>query len=365
MGGVRKDGILQTDDVGSGGATPVTISSPIGPNIQAASVSVTLATDEDAIPVTLGAGSKTIITDGVDDAVIRPANSKPSFLNDTAIIAEPREVEAHNTAASTDNFISVGGWDQFQNISKKLPIRSEFDPIQKADTDPGVLVRPLNPVISFSQVFTANGTLAANMLRYNAASALISVIDGGAFNATLTPLLSDNLGTTNPTFVYKVSDGTRVTTLAVGEMYFATVAGATNLIIQCSSYVGGSATVRISPSPEPVGILTAHVNNADSVSGLNVNTKRDLTPSAPTVAAVGIASAQAVAAAATRKGLILRNLSNARISLGFGSAAVLDSGVTLYPRDSFEMNEYDFDLAAVNAIASAAASSLAIQEYLV
>jgi len=95
-----------------------------------------------------------------------------------------------------------------------------------------------------------------------------------------------------------------------------------------------------------------------------ISTKTDLTPSAPTVASVGVASAAAVAAAATRKGLILRNLSNARISLGFGSPAVLDSGVTLYPRDTFDMREYDFDLSAVNAIASAAASPLAVQEYL-
>lgn len=92
--------------------------------------------------------------------------------------------------------------------------------------------------------------------------------------------------------------------------------------------------------------------------------KTDLTPSVPTTVNVGVASAQAVAAAATRKGLILRNLSSARISLGFGNAAVLDSGVTLYPLDIYQMGEYDFDLGAVNAIASAAASPLAIQQYL-
>jgi hypothetical protein len=94
-----------------------------------------------------------------------------------------------------------------------------------------------------------------------------------------------------------------------------------------------------------------------------VSTKTDLAPSAPTSVSVGVASAEALAASA-RKGAILRNLSQARISLGFGSAAVLDSGVTLYPRDAFRMDEYDFDTGAINAIASAAASTLAIQEYL-
>jgi len=89
----------------------------------------------------------------------------------------------------------------------------------------------------------------------------------------------------------------------------------------------------------------------------------DLAPAAPTFATVGVASAQAVAANASRKGLALVNTSDNRISLGFGSAAVLDRGITLYPGGSFEMDSFMFDLGAVNAIASAAASNLAIQEY--
>lgn len=91
--------------------------------------------------------------------------------------------------------------------------------------------------------------------------------------------------------------------------------------------------------------------------------KTDLAPAAPTAASVGVASAQAVAANGSRKGLVLVNTSVNRISLGFGATAVLDSGITLYPGGVFNMGEYDFDLGAVNAIASAAASNLAIQEY--
>lgn len=94
-----------------------------------------------------------------------------------------------------------------------------------------------------------------------------------------------------------------------------------------------------------------------------VSTKTDLTPSSPTAVSVGVTSAQAVASSATRKGLVLVNTSTARISLGFGATAVLDSGITLYPQGSFCMDEYSFDLGAVNAIASAAASNLAIQEF--
>jgi hypothetical protein len=96
---------------------------------------------------------------------------------------------------------------------------------------------------------------------------------------------------------------------------------------------------------------------------LPVGTKTDLTPSSPTLATVGVASAQAVAAAATRKGLILVNTSTVNISLGFGSTAVLNSGVTLLPGATFVMDEYSFDVGAVNAIAAAASSNLAVQEY--
>lgn len=137
----------------------------------------------------------------------------------------------------------------------------------------------------------------------------------------------------------------------------------TSFAVKVTAYTSGAVTAFLGAS---LTNPTYHPLTAIELREvpLRVNTKTDLTPSAPAVASVGIASASAVAAAATRKGLHLRNLSNARISLGFGSPAVLDSGITLFPHDTFEMSEYDFDLGAVNAIASAAASPLAIQEYL-
>lgn len=97
--------------------------------------------------------------------------------------------------------------------------------------------------------------------------------------------------------------------------------------------------------------------------GSTVSTKTDLTPSSPTSTSVGVASAQAVASNANRKGLILTNVSNNKISIGIGAAAVLNSGITLYPGGSFTMSEYSFDTSAINAIASVASSTLGIQEF--
>lgn len=126
--------------------------------------------------------------------------------------------------------------------------------------------------------------------------------------------------------------------------------------IQGGSGIATTTTQRVvlaTDIPLPAGTNTIGI----------VSTKTDLAPAAPTFATVGVASAQVVAANASRKGLKFTNTSGARISLGFGATAVLDSGDTLYPGGHFHMDEFDFDLGAVNAIASAAASNLGIQEY--
>jgi len=102
----------------------------------------------------------------------------------------------------------------------------------------------------------------------------------------------------------------------------------------------------------------------DVLSGtITTVAKVPLTFSAPTAVSVGIVSAQAVAANANRKGLLLVNTSTNYISIGLGSAAVLYSGITLNPSGgTFWMDEYSFTTSAVNAIASGAASNLAVQE---
>jgi len=103
-----------------------------------------------------------------------------------------------------------------------------------------------------------------------------------------------------------------------------------------------------------VDVISATITSIDKVP---------LTFSAPTFASVGVASAQAVAINANRKGLLLVNTSANYISIGLGSPAVLYSGITLNPLGgSFWMDDYSFTTAAVNAIASGVASNLAVQE---
>ena len=87
------------------------------------------------------------------------------------------------------------------------------------------------------------------------------------------------------------------------------------------------------------------------------------TPAAPSQVAVGVASAQAVAANPRRKGLVLTNRSANYISFGLGAAAVLDNGITLAPDGVWQMDQGTFTTGAINAIAGGAASPLAVQEF--
>jgi hypothetical protein len=108
-----------------------------------------------------------------------------------------------------------------------------------------------------------------------------------------------------------------------------------------------------------VGIDQTTPGTTDSVSVK----KTALTASAPGAATVGTGSAVAVAANANRKGLVLVNTSTNTISLAFGAAAVLNSGITLSAGASYSMGAFDFTTAEVRAIASAASSNLAYQEF--
>lgn len=101
------------------------------------------------------------------------------------------------------------------------------------------------------------------------------------------------------------------------------------------------------------------------VNGINqpVTTKTALTANAPFTVSVGVTSGTFLASNTSRKGLIVVNTSNATVSFGIGTAAVLNAGVTLYPGGTWELDEYCLVTGAINAIAGAAASGVAGQEF--
>lgn len=135
-------------------------------------------------------------------------------------------------------------------------------------------------------------------------------------------------------------------------------------IIEASDGVDGSAAPTLTSQiggKDGSGNLQTLLT--DTSGALITSGRVPLTGSSPTFSTVGVTSAQVVASNANRHGLVLTNTSNNRISLGFGAAAVLNSGVTLYPGGIYVMDAYTFNTGAVNAIASVASSNMSVQEF--
>ena len=101
----------------------------------------------------------------------------------------------------------------------------------------------------------------------------------------------------------------------------------------------------------------------DASGAIQTFSREPLIPAAPAGPSVSGASGQIVAANASRKGLVIVNTTTGNISLAFGAnAAVLGSGITLYPNGAWEMDEWTFSILAINAIA-ADPGSVAVQEF--
>jgi hypothetical protein len=85
----------------------------------------------------------------------------------------------------------------------------------------------------------------------------------------------------------------------------------------------------------------------------------------PGIVAIGTSSTAVLAANPLRKGLNLVNMSFETISLAFGNAAVLYSGINLGPGGTFWMDAYDFTTNTINAISTNIAEGgyLGVQEY--
>lgn len=88
-----------------------------------------------------------------------------------------------------------------------------------------------------------------------------------------------------------------------------------------------------------------------------------ITGSAPASVSVGTSSTAVLGADANRKGLAIVNISNATVFLAFDNAAVLNSGIPLYPGGTATFDE-KVPKGTVNAIATAAASTIAVQAFI-
>lgn len=88
-----------------------------------------------------------------------------------------------------------------------------------------------------------------------------------------------------------------------------------------------------------------------------------MTPSSPSYANVGTTSTLVLNADVDRKGVVLCNISDNYISIGLNASARIYQGITLLPGAIWSMDEYSFTNDVIEATASAASSTLTIQEF--
>lgn len=298
----------------------------------------------------LGGGGTLVVEYSMDGGSfwLRPNVYQPSTQNYTNAFTSPF-IATVNTAGFTHVRVrSTSSWSGSATIIVKETTNSNNVTISNSLPSGSNLLGKVGidqttPGTTNKVSIGTDGTVAATQSgtwNITNISGTISLPTGAATSANQTTEITALQLIDNP--VGSVAAGTAGTSsYLTGGIFNTTLPTLTN---------GQQAAVQLDSSGRliVVGVLT---------------TKSDLTPGSPTSATVGIASAQAVASNANRKGLILTNLSNNKIFLGFGATAVINTGVALYPGGSFEMDEYCFDTGAINAIASAASSTLAIQEY--
>lgn len=159
-------------------------------------------------------------------------------------------------------------------------------------------------------------------------------------------------------------DNTAVSLTTNGILQCA-IGGANQVRIRASLYTSGTVSVQYNLG---AGASNVHVTNLNASALLatvtgTVSTKTALTPNAPFTVSVGVSSGVFLAANSSRKGLCIVNTSNATESFGLATTAVLNSGITLYPGGTWCMDEFTYVTGAINAIAGAAASGAAGQEF--
>lgn len=213
---------------------------------------------------------------------------------------------------------------------------------------------------TFSAAITANAVGSMNATaKTNVRIRSTAAMTG---TASIKILISDNVSNVYVANAIRLVDGTipNVASLAIkaGSTLSSPTDTAAVVTLRDTVTVQGPSGVAGTPSG---GILT--VQGVAGGKSLNINSKTALTPSSPTAVTVAATSGSAVASNANRTGLVLVNTSINTISLNIvGGAAVLNSGITLYPGGTWCMDEYTFTTSAIFAIASAAGSNLSIQE---
>lgn len=260
-------------------------------------------------------------------------------------------VNAASLPLPTNASVETGG--NLAAAATSLAVMDDWDETDRAK---------VNLIVGQAGVSAGSGVIDAATQRFVPASNSVMKVTGVGSGA-----VAIDISTSVPIDVNPISGASTSALQTTGNTSLGTIKTNTDPLVAsgAGAYVRQDSNATI--AKETGGNLAATATSVASIDSkltapLSTISKVALTANAPATASVGVASASAVSANASRKGLLIVNVSNATVCLGLASAAVLNSGICLQPSAAWSMNEYSFVTGAINAIASAAASTISIQE---
>jgi len=135
---------------------------------------------------------------------------------------------------------------------------------------------------------------------------------------------------------------------------------------------GSGSNASVGPNGSPIPGDSTLIGSKDSSGNLQpasaanplpVTTVTAATGETPTNVSIALTSTLILAANSLRKGVNICNISFGTVSLAFGIAAVLYTGITLGPGGTFWMDATDFTTAAIYAISTQSNTTMAVQEF--
>lgn len=334
----------------------------LGQKPMATSIPVVIASDQTTFPVTVTFPATIAVTQSTSPWVISGTVTANAGTNlNTSLLALE---SGGNLAVLAGGVTSSVFQENIKQINGITPLMGN------GVTGTGSL---RVTIASDNTAFSVNATLTASSLvighvitdsgSTTAVTGNVTVVQGTASN-----LLAQVSNT--GTFAVQSTPVTQADTFMLGGVNIKEINAITPLM---GNGVTGTGSLRVTIASDNTAFAVNATLSAETskvIGTVNqgtspwiVSTKSALTASSPTAATVGVSSAQAVASNANRKGLILTNTSVNRISFGIGATAVLNSGITLFPGGTWYMDENSLVTGAINAIAGAASSNLAVQEF--
>lgn len=347
----------------------------LGQKAMAGSAPVVIASDQSAIPAsesgvwnnriqdTAGTGINSLAIGGAQylDVVLpsnaTPGSAVPSRSNEMA--GQDGSGNARNVSTDTSGNVNVN------NISEVTPVdRTSSGSLTAACASGSSCAGGTTVVLS------TNGTSATTLNISGTWSGTVGVdCSSDSFSTFKTLWLANKTGgspsmfTASSGYFEAVSAAAcpqvraRMTAFTSGTAVVQMIASSATGIIQVVSPSAGQFFTTTNLSDGNGTVINSNANS------LNVNTKTALTANAPGSATIATTSALFLAANASRKGLIVTNLSTQIECFAIGTAAILNSGICLFPGSVWNMKENDFTVGAINAIAGAASSASSYQEF--